>query len=825
MLINHKKIEKKWKYFWNEYNIFKTYNNIGLNYYVLEMFLYPSGKIHMGHVRNYTIGDVISRLKKLQGYNVLHPMGWDSYGLPAENAAIIHNIHPKIWTKNNIHEMKIQLKNLGLSYDWKREIDTSKISYFKHEQSIFIDFFNIGIAYKKKSIVNWDVIDNTVLANEQVVNGKGWRSGSLVKKKILKQWFLKISSYSKKLLKGLNYLKKWPGNIKIMQKNWIGKEIGIKIKYNINLINCIINVFIKKIENIFSISSIIIPYNFRLLQHLNVFYRKIVFSMLKKSKIQAFFIGYSVFHPINMKKKIPIYMVNRKIIEKKIKAIFCSPSNNLKDFYLSLKYRFNIIFNIIHNIKKQILNKPYFKFKGIIVNSFFFNLLNVYKKKIRIIHYKKINDFGSIKYTYCIKDWGISRQRYWGCPIPIIYCQYCDLISIKKRNLPLLLPISINLNNGNSLYNHPYWKYTKCLKCLKYALKETDTFDTFFESSWYFIRFCDINQIYCFKKELTKNWLPVSTYIGGIEHAIMHLLYSRFFVKALKKCNYLNISEPFINLIIQGMICHKVFLDKKNNFFSPKETYKFNSIYKKIIDNSCVITINKEKMSKSKNNIICPNNIINIYGVDSIRLFILSNSPINNDIEWSKEGIKSVNKYINKLYYFIFSLIKNKSNNNNDDDRKINILFKKTIIIIDKYFKLYHFHKTISNLRQLNKTLLFSNLSYYMKRKIIKNIAIIFSVVIPYLCDEIWQFFQDKNFTYQINWPYINYKINKIKFCNIIIQINGKTRLVKNLEIYLSKNLIVKKIKLIIFKKFFFINNFLKKIIFIKNIVINVIYF
>ena len=610
---NHKTAEKKWQNEWIEKNIFETKINKNKNkYYVLEMFPYPSGKIHMGHVRNYTLGDVVARYKKLKGFNVMHPMGWDAFGLPAENAAIVEKKSPDEWTYKNIKTMKTQLKNMGFSFDWKKELATCHPEYYKHEQEFFIQMYKNGLAYKKESEVNWDPIDKTVLANEQVIDGRGWRSGAEVEKKYLSQWFLKTSNYSEELLKDLDELSEWPDKVKIMQKNWIGKSVGAEIDFKIKneeFKEYKIKVYTTRPDTIFGATFIAISCQHPLAKDLSQ-KNNLIKNFIKEcenlnpdNEKLGYNTGISVEHPIN-KKPLPVYIANFVLMDYGLGAIFGCPAHDQRDLDFANKYNLDVIMVVQpKNSNKKITNEAVTG-DGTMVNSDFLNGLSVENAKEKIIDYFKTHGLGSQKTNYKLRDWGVSRQRYWGCPIPILYREDGEVVPVEKESLPVLLPKNNSSNSVlTSLIDAKEWKETRCPKTGLKAIRETDTFDTFFESSWYFLRFCNPQINKALDVEEIKYWLPVDQYIGGIEHAILHLLYSRFFTKVLRDLNYIELSEPFKGLFTQGMVTHKTFKNINNDWVEPGEIInKGGQIFDK--NNLLVSSGNIEKMSKSKKTLL-----------------------------------------------------------------------------------------------------------------------------------------------------------------------------------------------------------------------------
>lgn len=771
-------------------------------FYILSMFPYPSGKIHMGHLRNYTIGDVIARYKRATGYNVLHPIGWDSFGLPAENAAIQNSINPKDWTYSNIATMKKQLKRLGLSYNWDREIITCDPSYYIHEQKFFLQMYEKGIAYRKEKEVNWDPVDKTVLANEQVVNGRGWRSNALIEKKTLKQWFLKITDYAEELLSELENLHEWDERVISMQKKWLGCSEGVTIEFDCTTINYKLNVFTTRPETIFGASFCAVSIDHPILKYSTIsnigledFISEIkndlssddstTYKIEKESTKKGLNIGIKAKHPFIDNIELPIYVVNFVVSNYGSGAIFGCPAHDKRDFEFAEKYNLPII-NVIKEITKKreekVVNTK--EASGTMYNSGFLNGLDILSARKLVINRIENLQIGKYQKNYKIHDWGISRQRYWGCPIPIIYCDTCGIIPVPYNDLPVILPDNIDFSiDINPLANNQDWINITCPTCKNKARRETDTFDTFFESSWYFVAFCNMNRD---KLELNKEecdyFLPVDCYIGGIEHAVMHLLYARFFIKVLNELGYLNIREPFKHLITQGMVCHKTYKDKNNNWIYPEEAQLL------LASGEFVNIGRSEKMSKSKKNLIDPQYIFDKYGADTARLFMLSDNPTEIDIEWSDNKLETVWKFINRIYRLVFIYKEQQQNNSNsrnnedvnrkhDDIDEIN-KFKKIVYKFNLEIKNYKFNKALSFVHEM------TNLFYSTNGKKIICLCFdsflkIIEPFIPHLAVHMYNIthpdFDSNNLNlYNIPWPYINSDIlesNKIK---IAIQINGK---------------------------------------------------
>jgi leucyl-tRNA synthetase len=830
--------EKRWQKFFEDNKIFKTKKNNLKKFYCLEMFPYPSGNIHMGHVRNYTLGDVIANFKRLNGYNVLHPMGWDAFGLPAENAAIQNNLHPDEWTLKNISTMRSQLKKLGLSIDWDKEISTCDESYYKHQQILFSHFFKKKLAYKKESYVNWDPVDNTVLANEQVIDGKGWRSGANVEKKKLSQWFLNITKYSDQLLNSLENLKGWPDKVKLMQKNWIGKSEGCEINFLTNCKDLKIKIFTTRPDTIFGASFIAIAHdhpfteNFQNDKDFKNFKDLALKNLRTESSLSTneklgFKTPFYSFHPF-LNKKLPIYVANFILMDYGTGAIFGCPAHDQRDLEFAVKYQLEII-PVVSPEKSKIINikNEAYVDEGYNINSDFLNNLPTKEAKRVVLEKVTQKKIGNSKIIYRLKDWGISRQRYWGCPIPIIYREDGKIILVPEKHLPITLPKDIDFSkSGNPLENHPTWKYTKCPETGMKAIRETDTLDTFVDSSWYFLRFCSSQEkTKPFNIDEINYWMPVDQYIGGVEHAILHLLYSRFFTLALQDEYKFKFSEPFENLFTQGMVCHPTFKDREGKWVFPRDVIeKNNSFFLK--NNEVVLKGDSQAMSKSKKNIIDPDDIIKIYGSDAVRWFILSDSPPDRDIQWSDNGIQGAFKYIQKIWKTYEKLKiykKEKEENNNKLIRNSNLLIKEITHCIEKFHINVAVAKLYVFLNNINEEIEKKSLNKEDIINVYKKYLIIISAFTPYIANECWEKITGKQDITLQEWPKIDgYFLHKENF-DIVIQINGKKRAIINAtnneseENILSKSLAIKNIQVILDKKI------IAKKIFIKNKLLNIV--
>ena len=798
---NHNVVEKKWRSYWDNHKVFKTSEDrTKKKFYCLEMFPYPSGKIHMGHVRNYTLGDVIANFKRLNGFNVLHPMGWDSFGMPAENAAIQNKLHPKEWTLNNIETMKSQLKLLGFSIDWDREISTCDKSYYKHQQKFFIDLFKKGLVYKKESSVNWDPVDNTVLANEQVIDGKGWRSGADVVQKKLSQWFFKITTFADELNNSLETLNEWPEKVKLMQKNWIGKSVGCEIQFSLSDSSNKeeLKIFTTRPDTIFGASFIALAIDHPLSKkyekstEFNDFKEQCykignTDEAIAKTDKYGFKTDYQADHPFIKNKKIPVYFANFVLMEYGTGAIFGCPAHDQRDLDFARKYNLDVVPVILppdQDEKSYEIKNEAFIENGTLINSDFLNGMTVEQAKNTVI--KKFEDIkkGVGKTTFRLRDWGISRQRYWGCPIPILYREDGSVVPVREQDLPIELPEDINFNKpGNPLEHHPTWKFTTCPETGQKAIRETDTLDTFVDSSWYFLRFCssDNNKV-GYTTEDAKYWMPVDQYIGGVEHAILHLLYSRFFSRAISLDTDFVVTEPFTGLFTQGMVCHKTFKTEDGQWVYPEDVIEENNQAIEKLTKKKVIIGPSESMSKSKKNVIDPQSVIEMYGADAVRWFVLSDSPPERDIQWSDEGISGSYKFIQKIWNIsekINSIQENNSLTNeikNDLDKFINKLIKEVTYNIDHFHfnvavaKFYEFINSLSRILSENE----NNKEYY--QNIFKQFLILIYPFLPHLASECWEKITQQQNLHIQSWPTFDESLLKVEEINLVIQINGKKR-------------------------------------------------
>jgi len=846
---NFKLVEKKWQDFWDQNQTYKSkIKKDKKKFYCLEMFPYPSGNIHMGHVRNYTIGDVLARYKIMNDFNVLHPMGWDSFGMPAENAAKQNNLDPKSWTEKNISNMKNQLKKLGLSIDWDKEISTCSPDYYKHQQKLFLEFYDKGLVYRKENYVNWDPVDQTVLANEQVIDGKGWRSGAQVERKKLNQWFFNISKFSDELLKSLDDLELWPNKVKIMQRNWIGKSFGCEINFKIKDNKDIkeIKCYTTRPDTLYGMSFLAVSVDHPLSKLYENDDNFLKFKeecsktgTTEEAIAQAEKLGFktnlNAINPLDETLTVPVYFANFVLMDYGFGAVFGCPAHDQRDLDFALKYDLPV-----KTVVKPIDKDENFKVKdkaftenGILINSQKLDGLKVPDESIpttiKILEEKKS---GKKKINFRLKDWGISRQRYWGCPIPIAYDENNQILKIPEKQLPVKLPDKVDLKvQGNPLDHQEKWKSIEIdgKKCTR----ETDTLDTFVDSSWYFLRFCSSeNSKLPFNNEEVKYWMPVDQYIGGVEHAILHLLYSRFFMKAISyKNDNFDMKEPFDGLFTQGMVCHETYKDQNNNWLHPDEITSDDgkNYFKKNNLNEKVIVGPIESMSKSKKNTIEPAKIIEQYGADSVRLFILSDSPPEKDVQWSEEGMIASYKFIQKLWV-LHKKIKEILNDeietkdkNNEKTEELNKFTNQIIQKITNNLEKFNYNVIIANFHEIYNY--FSKeINNFIKKDALKenytNILYLLSPIIPHYAEEC---LSELNVKEKIMWPEADKKYLQEDKVEFVIQINGK----KRFTIKSNTDSTEKEVYDKIIKEEYFIKNYgamnIKKTIFVKNRLMNLI--
>lgn len=816
---NFKEIENKWQKDWEEKNLFKTENKVEgkENYYVLEMLPYPSGNLHMGHVRNYTIGDVIARYKKMKGFNILHPIGWDSFGLPAENAAIQNGAHPEKWTASNIEQMKNQLKKLGLSYDWDREIASYKDDYYRWNQWIFKKMYEKGLVYKKKSLVNWCPDCQTVLANEQVEDGKCWRhSKTDVVQKELEQWFFRITDYADELLEGHKELKGgWPDKVLTMQKNWIGKSYGTEVKFKLENSDIEIPVFTTRADTLFGVTYCVLAPEHPLVNEVilkdNPSIKSDIENMMNQDMItrtaegkekNGVFTGKYVINPIN-NERVPLWIGDYVLMNYGTGAVMAVPAHDERDFMFAKKYNLPIkvvITPVDKKTKEKIELKAEelenaFVDKGVLVNSGEFNDLDNKLAISKIAEYLEANNFGERTVKYRLKDWGISRQRYWGTPIPVLYCEKCGEVLEKDENLPVKLPEDVKFTgNGNPIETSETFKNATCPVCGGKARRETDTMDTFVDSSWYFLRYTDPkNENLPFEKEIANGWSPVDQYIGGIEHAVMHLLYARFFHKVLRDLGLLSTNEPFKRLLTQGMVLGPSYYSKnENRYLYPREVeLKGEKAYSKETGEELVVKV--EKMSKSKNNGVDPLHIIDEYGSDTARLFSMFAAPPEKELEWNENGLAGANRFLSRVWKLVienkehFNTEKIDYNNISKADKKVLRKLHQTIKKVTESIEdNYHFNTAIAAVMELLNDIQDYSVNVINKEEsseskkifteLLLKTVLLLSPFAPHITQELWNEIGKTTYLFEEEWPEYIEELTEEDELNIAVQVNGKLR-------------------------------------------------
>jgi leucyl-tRNA synthetase len=810
---NFRETEAKWQRIWEETKAFQVSEDPKRpKYYVLEMFPYPSGRIHMGHVRNYTLGDLLARYKMAKGFNVLHPMGWDAFGMPAENAAIQAGIHPAKWTYENIATMKGQLKTMGLSYDWSRELATCEPDYYKHEQKMFLDFLAKGLAYRKEGWVNWDPVDQTVLANEQVIDGRGWRSDAVVERKKLPQWFLRITHYADDLLQAIGGLDKWPDRVRLMQENWIGKSEGAYIQFDVagrkpdGDKGQRIEVYTTRPDTIFGMSFLALSPNHPLTDELAKKNPKLAEFVAECNRVGTseaeletaekigFDTGLRVEHPFIKGKTHPVWVANFVLMDYGTGAIFGCPGHDQRDLDFARKYGLPVIPVIAPpdaDAKTFAIKTEAYTGEGTAINSEFLDGLGVAEAKRAAIAHFESEKRGKGAIQYRLRDWGVSRQRYWGCPVPVIHCEACGIVPVPEKDLPVRLPEDATFDKpGNPLDHHPTWKHVDCPKCGKKARRDTDTFDTFFESSWYFARFASPTSPKAFERKAVDYWLPVDQYIGGIEHAILHLLYSRFFMRAMTDCGYLKLAEPFAALQTQGMVVHETYRAPDGAWVTPAEIEKSaDGKAKRIADGAPVEIGRIEKMSKRKKNVVDPENIIENYGADTARLFMLSDSPPDRDLEWTEAGVEGAWRYLNRLFRMVaeppLPLPPKGAAIPNDFGPKALAARKathKTIVGVGEDIERFHFNKAVARIRELTNAL--DELkdaadepgAAWAYREGLEAAVRMIGTMTPHLGEELWQMLGHKEMLARTPWPEAYLPLTVEDSVKIAVQVNGRLR-------------------------------------------------
>ncbi len=802
------KADAHWQKIWEESGVFTAppASDPRPKSYILEMFPYPSGRIHMGHVRNYMMGDVLARYKAMTGHAVLHPMGWDSFGMPAENAAMEKKVHPGDWTRANIAAMKAQLKRLGLAIDWSRELSTCEPDYYGQEQALFLDFYKAGLVYRKESEVNWDPVDMTVLANEQVIDGRGWRSGALVERKKLNQWFLKITDFAEDLLDGLDALDKWPDKVKLMQENWIGKSKGLRCTFNLAGTGDGIDVFTTRPDTLFGASFVAIAADHPLARELAENAPELqdfiaeckrggtTAAEIETAEKMGFNTGLSVEHPLDPDWHLPVYVANFVLMEYGTGAVFGCPAHDQRDLDFARKYRLPVRRVVAEGDETDIEfeGDTAYTGPGRIINSAWMDGMSVDEAKAAIIARAEHEGWGEGQTQYRLRDWGVSRQRYWGTPIPIIHCDFCGVLPVPRAQLPVVLPEDVSFDvPGNPLDRHPTWKNVPCPNCKEPARRETDTLDTFADSSWYFIRFASQPHDQPFDREEAEGWLPVGQYIGGIEHAILHLLYARFWTRALAHIGKIGITEPFGALFTQGMVTHETLQAKSRELTNPveyengasplwRETLtwvapaeveeKDGKLVWPAMNNAPVTRGRIEKMSKSKKNVVDPDPMFDQYGADAVRWFMLSDSPPERDLEWSESGIEGTWRFVNRIWRLFDGLSSGEGN-----DLPLEKLLHRAIAGIGTDIEGLHFNKAVARVHELVNAVEKAAPSA-SRDGAIRTLARLVSPMLPHLAEEGWAAMGGEGLVASQPWPTHDPVLLVDDEVTVAVQVNGKLR-------------------------------------------------
>ena len=795
--------ETKWQQIWHERRCFEAVADPARpKYYVLEMFPYPSGRIHMGHVRNYTMGDVVARLKRAQGFNVLHPMGWDAFGLPAENAAIQKGVHPAAWTWQNIAEMRDQMKAIGCSLDWSREIATCDPAYYRHEQAMFLDLLERGLAYRKESWVNWDPLDHTVLANEQVIDGRGWRSGAVVERRKLAQWFLRITAYAEELLDALDGLERWPEKVRLMQRNWIGKSSGARVGFALAERDSTIEVFTTRPDTLFGASFVAIAPDHPLATALageDPALAEFAAECLRGGTSEAEIEtqekrGYATplrcRHPLDPDWLLPVYVANFVLMDYGTGAIFGCPAHDQRDLDFARRYGLPVLPVVLPpdaDPDSFTIGSHAYLGDGGLFRSRFLDGMNVAAAKERVTAELERLGRGHGETTWRLRDWGVSRQRYWGCPIPVIHCASCGVVPVPRGQLPVVLPDDVDFSRpGNPLEHHPTWSHVDCPSCGGPARRETDTFDTFVESAWYFARFADAHAVERpFAREAAEYWLPVDQYIGGVEHAVLHLLYARFYTRAMAECGYLDLAEPFAGLFTQGMITHLTFQDPAGVWLEPDEVARNEAgDWVAIVDRRPVVAGRVEKMSKSKRNTIDPAAIIAGYGADTARLFMLSDSPPDRDLEWTDAGVDGAWRYLNRLWRLVGAVAEAPAADGADqlggDAIALKRLLHRTIAQATVELERLHFNKAVALVRELSNGIEAfqpdSGAERRLVREAVEAVVVLLGPMVPHLAEELWQRLGHERLLVDTAWPEADPAWLVADTVVVAVQVNGKRR-------------------------------------------------
>jgi leucyl-tRNA synthetase len=801
---NFRESETNWQRRWQERGSFAaTLDPARPKYYVLEMFPYPSGKLHVGHVRNYTMGDLIARYRRAQGFNVLHPMGWDAFGLPAENAAIDAKVHPADWTRDNIATMRAQLQRMGFGYDWAREIATCHPEYYRHEQKMFLDFLAADLAYRRESWVNWDPAENTVLANEQVIDGRGWRSGAAVEKRLLSQWFLRITRFSDELLDALKGLDRWPERVRLMQENWIGRSEGARVIFAVAGSEARIEVFTTRPDTLYGAAFVALSPHHPLAQELATadpalgdFIAECDRVGTSEAAIEAaekrgYRTAIEAVHPLDQNRCVPVYVANFVLMEYGTGAVFGCPAHDQRDLDFARKYALPVLPVVLppgEDPASFTIGDTAYVDGGTIYNSIFLDGFTVPDAKRVVGERLEASGLGERTIAYRLRDWGVSRQRYWGCPIPVIHCPDCGIVPVPEEDLPVELPRDVDFDQpGNPLDRHPTWKHVACPYCNSPSTRETDTFDTFFESSWYFLRFCSARAPIAFERAAAEYWMPVDQYIGGVEHAVLHLLYSRFFMRALKVCGYLDLDEPFAGLFTQGMVCHQTYQNTEGEWLFPEEVSSDAS--GRVVDAAGrpIVVGRTEKMSKSKKNVVGLDEIVDTYGADTARLYLLSDSPPERDLEWTDKGIEGTWRYVNRLWRLVsepaVALFPPGAAIPGDlpsDLMAIRRLTHKTIAVVTDDIEKFRFNRAVARIRELSNALEEVSgerpAAGAVLREGLETVTRLLGPMMPHLAEEMWRALGHAEMLTDTPWPREDAALARDEQVTIAVQVNGKLR-------------------------------------------------
>ena len=781
--------DSRWQSVWDERQSFKADSNSPKKKaYVLEMFPYPSGRIHIGHVRNYTMGDVIARYRRMQGFEVLHPMGWDAFGMPAENAAMEKGVHPGGWTRDNIAAMRKQLKRLGFALDWSRELATCEPEYYGHEQALFLDLYAAGLVYRKESAVNWDPVDQTVLANEQVIDGKGWRSGAQVERRKLSQWFLKITDFADELLEGLDTLEDWPEKVRSMQANWIGKSQGLTFSFSGKGFDTI-PVYSTRPDTIFGASFVAIAADHPIAQGIAAentdaaaFIERCkaggtTAAELETAEKLGFDTGLKAIHPFDPSWELPVFIANFVLMDYGTGAVMGVPAHDQRDLDFARKYMLPVTRVVAAEGEESApIHDEAYTGPGKIINSSFLDGMAAEEAKAAVIVRAEAEGWGQGTTVWRLRDWGVSRQRYWGTPIPFIHCDDCGVVPVPKDQLPVTLPEDVSFEiPGNPLVRHPTWKHVDCPSCGKPAVRETDTLDTFVDSSWYFLRFASQPDDKPFDAAEIAQWLPVGQYIGGVEHAILHLLYARFWTRALARIGKLEVTEPFASLFTQGMVTHQTWQDTNGKWLGPEQVEKNGEDWIITATGEAAIAGRVEKMSKSKKNVVDPDEIVNRYGADAVRWFMLSDSPPERDLPWSEAGIEGCWRFVQRLWRVFNSVEAAEGQDFDKQDRALERKLHQTIDLIGKDIEALAFNKAVARLYEL------TNAIEKAEKSASRNIAVralarLVAPMVPHLAEEAWEILEGHGLIADAAWPEVDPALLVEDEVTIAVQIKGKLR-------------------------------------------------